>query len=123
MANIRTERINAEIAKAVSKIVSGMNDPRLTSMVTISSVDTTSDLSFSKIKIGVLNNAAEQKEILAVLVKSKGYIRHELASVVRLRKMPELVFELDEGFTHSTKINEILKTLDLPKEEETEENE
>lgn len=120
MANIRIERVNAELAKLISKIVFDLNDPRISSIVTISEVNTSSDLSYAKVKVGVLAEEKVQNEVLDILVKSKGHIRHALTSLVRMRKVPQLVFELDQGFTHSIKINEILKNLNIPKLEEQE---
>ncbi|MFA6859776.1 MAG: 30S ribosome-binding factor RbfA [Clostridia bacterium] len=117
MEDIRIQRINSEIKKALSIIVSEkLNDPRLTSLMTISEVNTTSDLSHCKVKVGVLAEPNVQKDILAILKKSKGFIRHELASSVRLRITPELNFEIDEGYAHSIRINDILSKLNIPKE-------
>lgn len=61
-----------------------------------------------------IDNSDEVKTILSVLQKSEGFIKKELASMVRMPQMPKLNFEFDKGTAASVRINEILKNLVIP---------
>ena len=61
-------------------------------------------------------NSKSQKDTLAGLKKSSGFIRSELARKVNLRNTPELIFELDDSIEYGTRIDSILKEI-MPKKE------
>ena len=54
-----------------------------------------------------------QKENLATLKKCSGYIRSILAKRVNLRMTPELVFEFDESIEYGSRIDKILKDMNI----------
>lgn len=118
----KIDRINSELQKELSIIIKDeINDPRLEkSIISILDVDTSNDLSFAKVSISIYN--ADKQEVLAALIKGRGYIRKCLSSRVKMRVIPQLVFLLDEGIEHSEKINKIIKDLDIPEEEDDSKN-
>ena len=79
-------------------------------------VKVTNDLKYAKVYVSILN-AKDNKQTLAALKKSAGFLRSELAKKVNLRNTPELVFELDDSLEYGAKIDSILKEI-LPKKEE-----
>ena len=122
MAN-RMERANAEIQRVVSDIISNrLNNPNLSSMLTVSDVDTSIDFAVCKIKISVLASTKEEMQSqLKILKNAEGYIKKLLTSEVKMPKAPKLVFLLDEGYLHTKRINDILENLEIPQFEEDEE--
>ena len=66
-------------------------------------------------KICTENNV---KKTIEVLQKSEGFIKRQLAEAVQMPQVPKLKFEIDKGTTATIRINEILKNLDIPEEEE-----
>ena len=99
MSKVRIDRINEEIAKAIAEILPTVKDPRIASagMISVTHVDTTGDLSLSKIYLSVFptdGQVPDRREIAAGLKSSAGFIRRELAMRVRLRLSPELHFIL-----------------------------
>lgn len=111
----RIERANSELQRCIGEIISKLNDPRLPNMLYVSEVKVTPDFKFCKIKVGMdIDNSDEVKTILSVLQKSEGFIKKELASMVRMPQMPKLNFEFDKGTAASVRINEILKNLVIP---------
>ena len=62
-------------------------------------------------------NDQELETIIKVLEKSEGFIKKELANMVRMPYMPKLQFVIDKGTMATVRINEILKNLDIPKED------
>ena len=62
MANYRGGRINEEVRKEVSDIIrNNIKDPRLTAMVSVTSVSVTKDLRYAKIFVSVFSNNEEEK--------------------------------------------------------------
>lgn len=112
----RMQRADAEIQKAISTILlKDMNDPRFSSLITITSVKTTPDFKYSKIYFSVLSKDNSQGEVmLSLLKKSASHIRTKLCEMVRLPYAPFLIFQLDKGAMHSERINQILDDLKIP---------
>ena len=93
MASNRIGRINEEIRKELSALLRTVKDPRVSEgMLTITRVDTTPDLRYSKIYVSVLEEA-RQKEAVKGLKSAGGWLRRELGSRLQLRYTPELVFD------------------------------
>ena len=115
----RLERANSEIQRCISQIVqTKLNDPRLNSLIYISEVELSADFKYCKIKFSLdTDDKAEIDTCLKVLTKSSGFIKRELSSMVKMPQMPELRIEYDKGSASSIRINEILKTLNIPKED------
>ena len=116
--SIRFERANSEIQRCISDIIHNkMNDPRISPLLYISEVNVTPDFRYCKVKIALDNdNDEEMQEIIKVLEKSEGFIKRELATMVRMPYMPKLQFVVDKGTMATVRINEILKTLNIPEE-------
>lgn len=119
----RFDRANSELQRCISEIIHNkMNDTRISPLLYVSEVNVTPDFYYCKVKIAL--DSASQDEIdtvLSVLRKSEGFIKKELAHMVRMPHMPKLIFEMDKGTSATVRINEILKTLDIPAEEEDDE--
>ena len=118
--NPRFERINEELKKEISHIISyELNNPNVTGLISVTKAKITPDLKYAKIYVSILNSKS-QKETLAGLKKSSGYIRTEIAKRINLRITPELIFELDDSIEYGAKIDSILKDImkDVKKEEE-----
>lgn len=116
----RMMRANAEMVRVLSDIISNkMRDPRISNeIVTVTKTKTSSDFRHCKVSVSILSdNENKKKEIIKLLKKSSGFIKKELSESLDLPFIPELVFELDENLEYSEKINEILDTLKISKEE------
>lgn len=113
--SLRLDRANKEIQRCVSQIIqTRMNDPRLDPMLYVSEVNLTPDFKYCKIKIALDNDNKEKlDEMIAVLQKSEGFIKRELALLVKMPSIPKLKFEIDKGTSATIRINEILKSLNL----------
>lgn len=111
--NNRMNRVNEELREAISKIIDQeLQDPKLTGMISVSSVKTTPDFRYARVFVTMIG-CKSQKENLAILKKSSGYIRSLIAKRVNLRMTPELVFEFDESIEYGAKIDKILKDMKL----------
>uniref|UniRef100_UPI000369DDB1 30S ribosome-binding factor RbfA n=1 Tax=Alkalibacillus haloalkaliphilus TaxID=94136 RepID=UPI000369DDB1 len=69
------------------------------------------DLQQAKVFISIFGDDEQQEETLIGLAKSKGFIRTEIGKRIRLRKTPEISFEIDEAIQYGNKIENILNDL------------
>lgn len=113
----RMERIDLEIKNALSTIIAQMSDSRLSNtFITISEVKTSPDLYSSKISIAFLtSNDDENKEIINILNTSKGYIKKELASRIRIKRIPDIFFVADKIEQSANRIEELLAQISAKK--------
>ena len=113
----RSQRVAETLRAEIAEVVRRMKDPRVR-LASVSEVRPTRDLSHAKVLISVLGDDEDaRREAVEVLVKARGFVRSQIAAKVRLRTVPELHFELDRGAEHSQRINEILESLNVPRED------
>ncbi len=113
--NNRLERVNEEIKKELSNIISfELKNPEATGMISVTKVKVTPDLKYAKVYVSILNAKNVQKTMEA-LKQSAGFMRSQIAKRINLRITPELVFEIDDSLAYGAKIDSILK--ELKKEE------
>lgn len=109
MASNRINRINEEIQKELSSLFRSLKDPRVQGgMVTITHVDTTTDLRYCRVFVSVLDKAQE-KDVVKGLKSAAGYLRRELGASLRLRYTPELQFVADDSIEYGAHILELLR--------------
>jgi ribosome-binding factor A len=116
MVNYRNGRINEEIKKEVSNTIQNkIKDPRKSAMVSVTKVDTTKDLSYTKIYVSIFGSEISKKETIEALKNSTGLIRKEIGAHVKLRHVPQVIIEVDEtieraihleGIFHQIKVKE-----------------
>ena len=92
-----------------------VKDPRLqNALVTITHVDTTSDLRYARIFISALDKGQEA-EMMKGLKSASGYLRRELGAALRLRYTPELQFIADDSIEQGAHILEMLRNPEVVK--------
>lgn len=111
MTELRANRVAEQMKKELGEILTlKMKDPRV-GFVTVTDVEITGDLQQATIYISVLGTDKEKQDTLLGLSKAKGFIRSEIGKRIRLRKTPELIFELDEALEYGNRIESILRDL------------
>lgn len=117
--SIRFERANSELQRCLSNIIQNqLNDPRINPLIYISEVEVTPDFKFCKVKVALdSENDAELLQNISVLQKSEGFIKKQLAQMVKMPFVPKLNFVIDKGTQATVRINELLKGLKIPHEE------
>lgn len=109
--NTRFERINEELKKEISHIISyELKNPSVTGLISVTKAKVTPDLKYAKIYVSILNSK-NNTETLEGLKKSSGFIRSQIAKRINLRITPELVFEKDDSMEYGAKIDSILREL------------
>ena len=110
---IRPERVAHMMRREVADILENrMRDPRLGSMVSITDVEVTQDLSFARVYVSTLQTGPEREQLLETLKAAAGFIRHELRPRLGLREVPEVRFVFDESLERGARVDEILRKLE-----------
>ena len=114
MASNRIGRINEEIQRELANLIRTVKDPRVHGLVSITGVDTTSDLRYSKIYVSVLDKS-DVSEVVKGLKSAGGYLRRELGAALKLRYTPELQFVEDDSIGQGAHILSMLRNPEVVK--------
>ena len=114
MASNRIGRINEEIQRELSALIRTVKDPRVHGLVSITAVDTTPDLRYSKIYVSVLDKS-DVSEVVKGLKSAGGYLRRELGAALKLRYTPELQFVEDDSIGQGAHIRSMLRDPEVVK--------
>lgn len=106
---VRPNRIGEEIKKEVVLLIrNGIKDPRVDSLVSITDVEVTRDLSYATIYISRYGTEQQRQDALEGMQAAARFIRSELSRRLKLRTVPELIFKLDDSLEYGAKIETIL---------------
>lgn len=106
---VRPNRIGEEIKKEVVLLIrNGIKDPRVDSLLSITDVEVTRDLSYATIYISRYGSEQQRQNALDGMKAAAGFIRSELSRRLKLRTVPELIFKLDDSLEYGAKIETIL---------------
>ena len=108
MAGNRIDRINEEIQRELAVLIPTVKDPRVTGMISVMAVDTTTDLRYAKVFISILDKSDEQ-QVMRGLKSASGWLRRELGHRFQLLYTPELSFVLDESIDKGAHILAMLR--------------
>lgn len=89
---VRPNRIGEEIKKEVVLLIrNGIKDPRVDSLVSITDVEVTRDLSYATIYISRYGTEQQRQDALEGMQAAARFIRSELSRRLKLRTVPELI--------------------------------
>ena len=118
MPSNKLARTNDDIQFVISKLLREVKDPRVQQgMISVTRVETTGDLRYSKIWLSVLG-MKDEKEFRRGLRSASGYLRRELGNSMKLRYTPELIFEIDHSIEYGAHINEVINSLEIDHSED-----
>jgi len=101
----RIDKINELIRENLSLII---HDFISDNFVSISSVDTSKDFSYSDVSIMVLN---DNFSVIDTLNKKSFKIQSMIAQKIQLRKTPKIRFHLDRSEAEAEKIDNLIKEI------------
>ena len=85
-----------------------VKDPRV-GFVSVTHVEVSGDYRHAKIFVSVMGNEEERASTMKALKHATGFLRHELASRLTVRYMPEIVFRLDTSIEQGARILELIR--------------
>jgi ribosome-binding factor A len=108
----RTERVDELLRQEIGSIVAReVADPRI-GFATITSVETTPDLRHAKVWVSVIGQPAERDTTLAALRRAMPFVRHELGTRLRIKRIPDLHVQLDDTAERGTRVLRLLSELE-----------
>ena len=108
-SNLRSGRLNEEILREVSDIIKhDLKDPRISPMASVLRAEVTRDLAFAKIHVTVYGDDKAKEDTLTGLIAARGYIRSELSKRMTLRRVPALIFEMDDSIEYAIHMSKLI---------------
>ena len=105
----RMRRVNELMREVIgSAIATELEDPRI-GFVTVTSVDTSSDLRSARVYVSVLGEEAEREASLAGLRSSHGVLQAAIARQTRIKRTPTLSFHYDDAPARGVRISRLLE--------------
>ena len=106
----RMEKVQKLAREVLGDLIHGLKDPRV-GFVTVTKVRITQDLRHAKVLVSVLGEEEERASTMKGLKSATPYLRVELGHQIRLKYLPELVFELDTGADEAARIESVLRQI------------
>jgi ribosome-binding factor A len=108
----RTDRIDELLRQEIGAILAkDVQDPRI-GFVTVTDVETAPDLSTARVFVSVIGQPAERETTMRALQRAMPFVRHELGSRIRLRRIPELHLRGDDTVQRGTRVLQLLAELE-----------
>ncbi|MEG0180533.1 MAG: 30S ribosome-binding factor RbfA [Paraclostridium sp.] len=118
----RTQRIGEEIRKVVSTmLISGIKDYRINSLISVTDVEVTTDLSYAYVYVSILGGNKESS--MAGLKNACGYIRKEVGKNVKLRHTPQIIFKVDDSIEKGMYMESLIKKVNQENQENQKDSE
>ncbi len=106
---LRTHRV-AELIKAeLGRMFIEEFQDQATGLLTVTRVQVTADLRTAEVFLSQFSG--DREGLMNRLKKSQGFIRRRLATRVRLKYNPQLIFHLDLGSEHEERINQLIESV------------
>ena len=109
---MRSDRLR-RVDEAVREVLSGavtkeVKDPRV-GFITVTAVQTTSDLRHARVYVSVLGDEAKRKRSLQGLRSAHGFLQRRVADELRLKHTPTLEFVYDDTLDRGMRIEALLE--------------
>src|SRR6266704_3866254 len=113
MANShRQEKLGELIAVELSDLLrTRVKDPRV-GFASITHVEVSGDFRHAKVFVSVMGSPEEREATMQGLKNATGFLRHELATRLVVRYMPEIVFKLDKSIEEGARILELIQKVE-----------
>ena len=105
----RKKRISSLLQEALSRILIEELQGVTSGVVTVTRIDVPADLKSARVYLSVFGTE-EPARVLAHLEKRTGFLRKVLASTVKLKYNPMLIFLLDPSAEFDERIDQILQS-------------
>ena len=110
-------RVDEAIKEIVSETIPTLKDPRI-GFVTVTGVDTTSDLAQATVWLSVYGGEKQQQDTLRALEGASGILQGRINRQLHLRRTPQLLFQYDPSVERGVRMSQLIDELD-PGPEET----
>jgi ribosome-binding factor A len=106
----RMRRVNESVRQVLAETLPGLKDPRI-GLVTITGVDTASDLRHAVVFVSVLGSERKRAATMRGLDAAHGVLQSRLARELRLKRTPQLTFEYDQSVERGVRMSRLIDEL------------
>jgi ribosome-binding factor A len=108
----RPDRVGDQVRQELSAMLGrgDVHDPGI-GFITLIRVQMSPDLQLARVFYTTLGDAAARRETARALARATPFLRRQLGSRVRLRRVPELDFRFDESVAHQDRVEQLLRDL------------
>jgi ribosome-binding factor A len=105
----RQKKIQSLLLEVLSEVIrKDVKDPRISELLTLMSVEVSSDLQNAKVGISVIGDEKAKQQTLDALNEQAPRISAISLKKVALRYFPKLSFHIDTGLEHELRIHDVL---------------
>ena len=106
----RMRRVNESVRQVLSEQVGRLKDPRI-GFVTVTGVETSSDLRQARVFVSVLGGERKRAQTLAGLDAAHSVLQGALARELRMKRTPQLTFEYDPSVERGVRMTKLIDEL------------
>jgi len=103
-------RVNEVVREVLAETLPELKDPRI-GLVTITGVETASDLRHATVFISVLGSEKKRTATLRGLEAAHGLLQSRLARELRMKRTPHLTFEYDPTVERGVRMSRLIDEL------------
>src|SRR6478752_377837 len=106
----RMRRVNESVRAVLAEAIGELKDPRI-GFITVTGVDTSTDLRQATVFVSVLGSERKRAQSLAGLEAAHGVLQRRIASEVRMKRTPQLTFEYDPSVERGVRMSKLIDEL------------
>ena len=103
-------RVNESVRQVLSEAMGQLKDPRI-GFVTLTGVETSSDLRHARVFVSVLGTARKRERALEGLQAAHSVLQARIARELRLKRTPQLTFEYDPSVERGVRMTKLIDEL------------
>ena len=108
MSGQRMRRVDEAMRQVLGDaLAQELKDPRV-GFVTVTDVKTSPDLRHARVYVSVLGDQPAREATLAGLRSAHGFLQGRVAGELRLKRTPELRFELDDTAERAARLEQLI---------------
>ncbi len=103
-------RVNESVRQVLSEALPELKDPRI-GFVTLTGVETTTDLRFARVFVSVFGPERKRQATLDALTAAHGVLQGRIARELRMKRTPQLTFEYDRTVEEGVRMSKLIDEL------------
>jgi ribosome-binding factor A len=113
----RTERLNHLLRQELAYLLQHqVRDPRLSGLISITKVSVSPDIRDAYVFVSIMGDESQRRLAMEGLDSASGFLRHELASKLPWRRIPQLHFQRDDSLERGATVLKLIKQFSQERE-------
>ena len=106
----RMRRVNESLREVLAEAIGELKDPRI-GFITITGVDTSTDLRLATVFVSVLGSERKRARSLDGLEAAHGVLQRRIATELRMKRTPQLTFQYDPSVERGVRMSKLIDEL------------